>query len=273
MPPMPEDEGQVQDCESSSSQSRERPPIKFMTLHDVLQENEALRVQLAESLRRNKELEELAQRLRDQSPPPRDPSPPRRRGALHGDGHGALAHHGGTHNQANDALRNTNLSIPNIGVRTRHTHATHAPLYGDVPHGNMEYNNLLRGEMGVHAKNDVNHTLGNQNCATDGSDDLSPRPPHVSRNIGLDVEEKGDNPHRERQQPTQEVCILEQRSRKELRTIDKFMKRAQKCINIEEARIVNNLRLQSLHPTEATLVLPKLANATMVANSLNNNKR
>uniref|UniRef100_A0A803Q2C6 Uncharacterized protein n=1 Tax=Cannabis sativa TaxID=3483 RepID=A0A803Q2C6_CANSA len=54
---------------------------------------------------------------------------------FHGDDHGALSHHGGTHNkanQANDALCNTNLSIPTIGVRTRHTHA---PLNGDGPHG------------------------------------------------------------------------------------------------------------------------------------------
>ncbi|KAF4350181.1 hypothetical protein F8388_013602 [Cannabis sativa] len=69
----------------------------------------------------------------------------------------------------------------------------------------MEYNNLLRGEMGVHAKNDVNHTLGNQNCATDGSHDLSLQPPHVPRNIGVDDEEKGENPLGERRQPTQEV--------------------------------------------------------------------
>uniref|UniRef100_A0A803QG29 Uncharacterized protein n=1 Tax=Cannabis sativa TaxID=3483 RepID=A0A803QG29_CANSA len=79
MPPMPEDEGHVQDCESSSSPSRERPPVRSIHVHEVFQESKTLCVQLADSLRHNRELQEQTQTHRDQPPGPRNPSPPRRR--------------------------------------------------------------------------------------------------------------------------------------------------------------------------------------------------
>ncbi|XP_060959285.1 uncharacterized protein LOC133030527 [Cannabis sativa] len=60
---------------------------------------------------------------------------------------------------------------------------------------------------------------------------------------------------------------------KSTHTIDEFMKRAEKYMNTEEARIANNLPLQSLQLTQAALVPPELTNATKASNSLKNNKR
>uniref|UniRef100_A0A803Q0Z2 Uncharacterized protein n=1 Tax=Cannabis sativa TaxID=3483 RepID=A0A803Q0Z2_CANSA len=113
MPLMPEDEGQVKDCESSSSLSKERPPVR--------------------------ELQEQAQRHGDQ-PLPRNPFPPKRR----------RGHPRREDAPMNNPTRRDHQPLPNVGAHVKHAQETHVPLHGGghETHGtqtvppNRENNNM-----------------------------------------------------------------------------------------------------------------------------------